>query len=151
MDAMEISIPANSDTQDRKTTTPEELTVNDIGILHKMKGRLEANKKKQSSLENTELSVDELEALFKLFKKINHTEDDVTFFNFSTQWKAMNFNARNNFFQKWLSEINETSRQTATLVLVVSAAAIVFVAVVVVTLVTPISPFARVNALEAYC
>ena len=55
------------------------------------------------------------------------------------------------FFEDWMSGINNASLNTATLIIVISAAVVVFVSVVVVTLVTPMSPFARVNALRAYC
>ena len=148
----EVNIPIVSVTAPKvvsKTVTFGELDDNDINVLQSVLKKL--SESKTQSFKGAKLTSDDLKVLFRLYKRTDLALPDITFAKFTAEWGSMSLMKRKMFFEDWLSGINKASLNTATHVIVISAAVVVFVAVVVVTLVTPMSPFKRVNALRAYC
>jgi hypothetical protein len=132
-----------------KKITFGELDKNDIVALERVLNTLTESKDK--SFKDAKLTSEDLKVLFRLYKRTDLALPEITFANFYAQWESMSIFDRKKFFDEWMVGLSKNSARTATLIVVISAAVVVFAAAVVVTLVTPMSPFARVNSLAAYC
>ena len=132
-----------------KKITFGELDKNDITVLERVLNTL--TESKDASFKDAKLTSEDLKVLFRLYRRTDLALPEITFAKFSAQWESMSIFERKKFFDEWMLGLSKTSARTATLIVVISTAVVVFVAAVVVTLVTPMSPFARVNSLTAYC